>query len=725
VRSSKVVYFQHGLLDSASAWVASGAMYGLAARAWGQGYDVFLGNLRGTDDSNDSDDETGSVGHSASDSVPVSHREHASSPPSRSASVSSLEALHAAAPVTDEGAAGLAGETVWDGGLLVREGVHTPMGDVVVARPDGEDSAEEIAAPDPAETEAAAEVAASAAADVSAESLRRPPPVPELGSGDGSDLRLGHAWLPRSSAAFWEYSVDDHTLDLMAHIDAIRDLKAAEAPLRRRQRKQHPVARTGEDEGAASTATARGTPADDAATSAKPEDRAAEQEAARAAQALAEALADEAGGATATATATTEAGSETAASGDASGAAGSEPEGARRDGGASGWGEEAEPAAYTAALSDVTIVGVGHSMGGCLLLTHLLHSRALRRHHGMCGTVLLSPAGLHRDVGLAPRVFLGMLGMMALNLVPDGPFPVRSSKLQQAAASLVQDMKRSQGTGELMGALAALFFGGKSSNFAFRRISLFDYPLGGTSVRVMAHGFQGMFGAEMTTFSFGAAENTRRFGSPDVPVYRKDFGLIDVPTDFVAGELDSLIPPANLQLLAATLEACSPGMAGYKAFRDMGHLDFTLGVSDAVISHVLGDINRFTACAKRLQPHAEAEAHHDGDTGAYASPKAPFPSFPIDTPALCRSDAKLAGVIAEGRARSHEGVSPDRWLPAAECARQYPFLNCYFKRELAFRGLDQRRARLWKAFHAEPAAVAFPSPPRPAAPATDKLPITD
>lgn len=48
--SSRVAYFQHGLLDSSSAWVSGGRVFGMGVRAWREGYDVYLGNLRGTDD---------------------------------------------------------------------------------------------------------------------------------------------------------------------------------------------------------------------------------------------------------------------------------------------------------------------------------------------------------------------------------------------------------------------------------------------------------------------------------------------------------------------------------------------------------------------------------------------------------------------------------------------------------------------------------------------------
>lgn len=45
--SRKVVYLQHGVLDSSMGWVANGVVGSPAFAAYDQGYDVFLGNFRG------------------------------------------------------------------------------------------------------------------------------------------------------------------------------------------------------------------------------------------------------------------------------------------------------------------------------------------------------------------------------------------------------------------------------------------------------------------------------------------------------------------------------------------------------------------------------------------------------------------------------------------------------------------------------------------------------
>lgn len=45
--SQKVVYLQHGILDSSMGWISNGIVGSPAFAAYDQGYDVFLGNLRG------------------------------------------------------------------------------------------------------------------------------------------------------------------------------------------------------------------------------------------------------------------------------------------------------------------------------------------------------------------------------------------------------------------------------------------------------------------------------------------------------------------------------------------------------------------------------------------------------------------------------------------------------------------------------------------------------
>ena len=103
---------------------------------------------------------------------------------------------------------------------------------------------------------------------------------------------------------------------------------------------------------------------------------------------------------------------------------------------------------------------------------------------------------------------------------------------------------------------------------------------------------------------------------------------------FVAGGKDSLIPPTNLRKQNAWINEASPGISTLKVlcpstmqlsqfsnfgfhlqeFDVLGHMDFTLGVDDDVISHVLKEIRKTTyhenanrMDALQVKPYRSAE----------------------------------------------------------------------------------------------------------------------
>lgn len=49
--AARIALFQHGLLDSSAAWVSTGSVFSLGSRAAEAGFDVWLANFRGTNDS--------------------------------------------------------------------------------------------------------------------------------------------------------------------------------------------------------------------------------------------------------------------------------------------------------------------------------------------------------------------------------------------------------------------------------------------------------------------------------------------------------------------------------------------------------------------------------------------------------------------------------------------------------------------------------------------------
>lgn len=270
-----------------------------------------------------------------------------------------------------------------------------------------------------------------------------------------------------------------------------------------------------------------------------------------------------------------------------------------------------------------------------MLLLYALHCRALRIPHGLDKMIMLSPAGSHVVVPALPKVLVTALHAV-LTPISNGPFPMRSSRVQLALAKLLQDLKRSPATVDFMASLAAIFFGGTAKRFAFQHVHFTDYPLGGSSVKVIRHGVQVMHAKDFHPFSFGTAGNWRRYGTALPPLYRDWYHLLDVPIHFVAGTRDVLIPPENIAIYNETINAAAPGTSSMAAF-DMGHLDFTLGLDDPPIAHVLRQI-----CAPVPTAFARTDRH---------------------TP---RTD----------------------WVPAGEAGKAAPFLFCYSKLDAALAGLD-------------------------------------
>jgi alpha-beta hydrolase superfamily lysophospholipase len=578
--SSRAVLFQHGLLDSASAWVSTGNVFGLAARAYAAGHDVFLGNLRGTNDAlgggaaggkgaNPGDWEEGGTGGGGGggggDAQPTSP----------------LRGRWARAHVLGGGPAGAAAGFV-----------HAS------------DSATGI-------------------------------PV--------------HESLPPSSSAFWSFDVFDHALDVMAFVGQIRAIKAVEeeeraylatVPARSQQRT------TGSPSPPASPAPG----ADPLPPSRAP-----------GADALSHRLVE----------ATTRASVRIATAPHAGPVDGHRRVLSRRSGPSSPPPPATASATATAPLS---LVAIGHSMGGAVLLQYVLACNALGRPHHLERLVLLSPAGLHRDVPFPTRLAVSAAASVASTL-SYRPFPSRTAGIvHRAAAQLLQDARRSQATADLIATAAAAVLGGLPHLFVFRSVvPLTQYPLGGTSTRVILHGVQCMRKEDWTPFDYGPRENARRYGSPGPPPsFRPDLALLNLPVRILAGGRDLLIPPANLVAQAYVMNALRPGTARLTVFPDLGHLDFTLGVSDAVVDEVLEVLRRVRGEGDEdIAPSSPAAAPH-GSLHA------------TDEDAVRRGQERLAAGVYEGLG---SGTRP--WAPASVRALDFPWLRGWTHFERVFKALDE------------------------------------
>ena len=107
-------------------------------------------------------------------------------------------------------------------------------------------------------------------------------------------------------------------------------------------------------------------------------------------------------------------------------------------------------------------------------------------------------------------------------------------------------------------------------------------------------------------------------------------------------------------------------------FEDAGHLDFTLGLDDGIIDHVLKEINN-------LPPH-----HADRTVTVVSEEEKSRRSEQLSS-ATTKED--VAVLLNYGMDKTHE-VTTSSWRSAKECSEDYPWLRSYTKLDEAFLGLD-------------------------------------
>lgn len=665
--SSKVAFFQHGLLDSASAWVSTGDKFSLAARAYSEGYDVYLGNLRG---SNDSLRENG-IGAHPSDYLEADDASPSSSSTSAGAS-SGSNGVHSCGKMEQplRGRSARARSIDFSSAAAAAQSPHYHV----------------------------------ASAGVNVRFI-----------GSSSDGIPVHETLHPRQRAYWAFNVQDHALDLMAFMRHIRVIKALEGPQRRYLQKlaeekrgqqrdgqgsrchaaaasvppasraagppQHPQPATrlrshmrssfgldaaagSASDGSAPAPPAAQTDGNDSGSSGarhlsplRRSDSAPSPHELRAAAAEASGSSGDSGAGTGLdlASGAPDAAAATAADGPQSPAAGTcapatlaAPQPPHID-------------ATSADADDVEIVGVGHSMGGAVLLLYIILCRALRRPHWMDRMVLLSPAGLHSHMNAVPLAILRIMRWSGALRKP-APFPARNSTLERMGASFMQELKRVQSADTVISALAARVFGGTASNWVFRHgaVSYRDYPVGGSGSVVVQHGLETMQRRDFVAFNYGPDENRRRYGSPVSPSYRIDYGLFDVPCHIVAGGKDVLIPVANLEAQFGLLALMRPrGQVTMREIEDAGHLDFTLTLSDAAVSHVLREMGRVHAAKPAVITGAAVASTPARQSGTHCSASAL--ATPASPSVLLR---RIAPVEHETLAESDE-VPPSPAPPTA------------------------------------------------------------
>lgn len=738
--SSRVAFFQHGLLDSASAWVCTGDRHSLAARARGavdSGFDVFLGNLRGSNDAlgtngmqfgsnpvdydegEDGGEEAGEAEEEGEGRVRrglralarrVRHaagsKTSASSPPPAAAVVSSIspEAPLRGSELAASFSRNNSSASLADVSGLLHSASHASLLALDTSIVEDEDEDEEE------DEEGDARSVATAAS--TATTTLHPPPPSYVASVDGIPV---HESLSPRQPQYWDFNVLDHTLDVMAFIRTIRAIKAAEAAERR----------------ALQAAAAAGS-ASSAASGAAPASRLRREGSSPAltkpgasldslAAAAAAAFASAASGAS---TEGARAGAETKKEeelDDCGGApatsAGAAPASASPPSASSGGSAAATTPSLAGAASsgadDVRIVYCGHSMGGALGLLYVMTTRALGRPTWIDGLVLLSPAGLHREIALPMRAALQVMSRGGF-VRGARPFPARSSTVQRYVARLLQDLKRGAPSSDLLVLLAGRFFGGPGQ--WVRSLSLSNYPIGGSSCGVVRHGIACIDYADFVAPPHGSdAANARRYGTPLLPSLRHDFGLLlGTPVHLVAGGRDHLVPACNVfethSLLCAIAakycaakqqgaeggeegQGCAPTAAApvtVKLFPESGHLDFTLSLGEGdIVTHVLRALE-----GKEAASSAAAQGVSGGSYPDHAALLSPAVRGIVEETAkiavarqLEREGTAAAATAASGGKGTATGGAG--WRPARVAAVQFPWLRGFSKLELVLDGLDQ------------------------------------
>lgn len=136
-----------------------------------------------------------------------------------------------------------------------------------------------------------------------------------------------------------------------------------------------------------------------------------------------------------------------------------------------------------------------------------------------------------------------------------------------------------------------------------------------------------------------------------------------------------------------------------QVFPDASHVDFTLGLSDDLIVHVLAELDKDAGAdaaeggwgARRSPQPQKAAAESEAAAGSEDEP--PLPPLA----ALSAADARdLASVVEEARRRARRrAAAPPRGgqpLAAAACAAEFPWLGAWTHRWRVYEGLDAEAA---------------------------------
>ncbi|CAI5527681.1 unnamed protein product, partial [Closterium sp. Naga37s-1] len=233
---------------------------------------------------------------------------------------------------------------------------------------------------------------------------------------------------------------------------------------------------------------------------------------------------------------------------------------------------------------------VAHSLGGAAMMIYLVTQLIRKQPHRLSRLILLSPAGYHEKTPLLFDVMLFLMPYVDSWLshsVPAVYIPTQGLRL--LFNKLAQDFQNLPALRCLVQVLISnVLVGGDSSDWvgALRQPHYNMYNMPGIAYNVMKHLALTKRERRFIMFDYGSpAANLAVYGSPEPVDIGAFYRLIDIPIDVVAGRRDRLIPREMVHWHYKTLKAAGR-QASYREF-EYAHLDFTFAHKEELLAYVM------------------------------------------------------------------------------------------------------------------------------------------
>lgn len=242
---------------------------------------------------------------------------------------------------------------------------------------------------------------------------------------------------------------------------------------------------------------------------------------------------------------------------------------------------------------------VGHSLGAACLLMNVVGNRIRGHPVRINRLILLSPAGFHPRIPLLLRwCKWGMPLICKINdmLRPGYGVGLRlpSPVLRWVTFKLFADIQHSPALLDLTKAAIRFAASGDTSDW-YSQMSLPHYSpasMPTVSLHTANAIAQWSNDGHFRFYDYGSAKrNLEKHGVAYPPSVAENYHLFgNIKVDLIAGTRDGLVPTEGVRMHEFWLKSGSVAVS-YQEF-EFGHLEFTFGVSDEVVSYVLNKLRR-------------------------------------------------------------------------------------------------------------------------------------